>query len=251
MPQLSAFLITKNEAADISDCLRSLRGLADEVVVVDSGSTDDTVNVCRQSGARVITRTFDGFGAQKQFALDQTTGDWALSIDADERVTPQLAAEIRQTLQRNPEQDGFRIRRNFFFLGQRLRFGGLGGDWVLRLFRRAKGKFTNAPVHEKIVVDGPIADLKHPLDHYSYDSIKEYMEKCDHYTDLAAKERWERGRRFSWFDRVRPAWEFGVRTLIRGAWLDGRPGLTYAALSARATWMRATKLRDLEQRYGR
>src|SRR5579863_7922788 len=126
MPQLSAFLITKNEAADILACLESLRGLADEIVVVDDNSTDETPALCRRFGVKVLTRTLDGFATQKQFALDQTTGTWALSIDADERVTPALAQEIRALIQSNPPENGFEVRRNFYFLGKRLRFGGLG-----------------------------------------------------------------------------------------------------------------------------
>src|SRR5580765_3348294 len=115
MPQLSAFIITKNEASDIEGCLTSLRGLADEVIVVDCHSSDDTVAICRRLGAKVLVRDFDGFGQQKQFALEQTTGEWAFSIDADERMSPELAAEIRQVVTSSRPEAGFRVRRNFYF----------------------------------------------------------------------------------------------------------------------------------------
>src|SRR5258708_1417734 len=245
MPELSAFLITKNEAADIAGCLESLRGLADEIVVVDSQSTDETAAICRRLGATVFTRAFDGFGPQKQFALDQTSGAWALSIDADERVTPALAEEIRTLIRSNPPQAGFAVRRNFHFLGQRLHFGGLGSDWVLRLFRREQGRLRRVKVHEGIEVTGRVGRLKNALEHYSYPTLDEYVEKCNHYTTLAAQEQWARWRRFSLPDHLRPGWELFVRIGVKGAWLDGHAGLTYAALSSHAAWLRAIKLKEL------
>ena len=246
MPQLSVFIITKNEARDITACLESLRDLADEIVVVDDHSTDETVSLCRQQRARVFARSLDGFGAQKQFALEQTTGDWAFSIDADERVSPALAREIRSVVDSNPPQAGFEVRRNFYFLGRLLRHGGLGRDWVLRLIRRGQGRFRNVRVHERLEVDGEIRRLTHPLEHYSYANLEEYVEKCNHYTSLATQDLWHRGRRFSWLDHLRPAWELFARVALRGAWLDGQPGLMYAALSAHAAWLRAVKLWEME-----
>jgi glycosyltransferase involved in cell wall biosynthesis len=248
MPGLSAFIITKNEAADIAACLESMAGLVDEIVVVDSQSTDGTAAICSRMGARVFDRDFDGYGAQKQFALDQTRGAWAFSIDADERVGPDLAAEIKSVVAGDPHEAGFEIRRNFYFLGTRLRFGGQGRDWVLRLFRRERGKFQSLSVHERIEVQGTVGRLRNPLEHYSYPTIEEYLEKCNRYTTLAAEQQWTRGRRFAWWEHLRPAWELAARIGIKGAWLDGHAGLTYAALSAHAAWLRAIKLRQIGQR---
>jgi len=244
---LSAFLIVKNEAADLPGCLDSLRGLADEIVVVDSGSTDSTRELAKAVGAHVVTREFDHFSAQKQFALEQCTSDWALSIDADERVSPELAAEIKQTLA-HPLADGYELRREMYFLGHRLRFGGVGTDWPLRLFRRQKGKFSSASVHESIQVDGTVRRLTEALKHYSYASIEEYQAKCDQYSTLAAQELFNRGRRFSILDHLRPGWELFQRIVLQGAWLDGGPGLMYAALSSHAAWLRAIKLWDIQRR---
>lgn len=246
MNSLSAFLITKNEAHDITACLQSLQGLVDDIVVVDDESTDATVELCKRFGARVFTRRLDGFGPQKQFALEQTTGQWVLSIDADERVTPALADEIRAVLANPSGKAGFRLCRNFYFLNHWLRFGGVGSDQVLRLFRRDRGRFRAVPVHESIDVVGVTALLKNPLEHYSYATLEEYLDKCNHYTTLAAAEQFANGRRFHWWDHVRPAWELGVRVLLRGAWLDGQAGLLYAALSAHAAWLRKVKLWQLE-----
>src|SRR5688572_11939062 len=132
MPRLSAFLIVHDEERHLAECLASIRGLADEVVVLDDGSADRTVAIAREAGARVESRAFDDFGHQKQAALELTTGDWVLSIDADERVTPALAKEIATVLTA-PRADGYWVRRELVYLGTRLRFGGTGSDWVLRL----------------------------------------------------------------------------------------------------------------------
>ncbi len=247
MPQLSAFLIVRNESADIAACLQSLQGLADEVVVVDSHSTDNTAEICRRMGARVFTRVFDGYGAQKQFALEQTAGTWALSIDADERIPATLGHEIRELLAKNPTQAGFEVRRTFYFLGRPLRFGGQGADWVLRLFRKDLGYFMNMKVHERIEVRGSVGRLKNPMDHFSYPTLEEYVEKCNSYTTLAAQEQYAKGRRFSWLDHLRPGWELFARVVLKGAWLDGHAGLTYAALSGHAAWLRAIKLKQIAE----
>src|SRR6185312_4713762 len=207
MPRLSAFLITRNEAVDVGACLEGLKGLADEIVVVDDHSTDDTAALCRAAGAKVLTRSLDGFAAQKQFALDQTSGDWALSIDADERLPAALADEIRSILDGPPGPAAYEIRRRFYFLGKPLRFGGLGSDWVLRLFKRGRGRFRPVRVHESIEIDGPRGRLRTPLEHYSYATLQEYEEKCSRYTALAARDLWSRGRRFAWWDHLRPGWE--------------------------------------------
>jgi len=248
MGTLSAFLIVKNEAADLGDALRSLQGLATEIVVVDSGSSDQTVEIARAAGAVVLSRPFDGFASQKQYALDQCTGDWALSVDADERVTPALAAAIRSILSNPSAADGYALKREMYFLGQRLRFGGVGVDWPLRLFRRTKGRYRAVSVHESIEVSGTVQRLNAPLIHYSYRTIEEYNAKCDHYTTLAADDLYRKGRRFTWLEHLRPGWELFNRIVLRGAWLDGQAGLTYAALSSHAAWMRAIKLREREKK---
>jgi len=248
MPKLSAFLITRNEEADIENCLKSLKDLSDEIILVDDNSSDKTVEIAKRFGARISSRTLDGFAAQKQYALDQTTGEWAFSIDADERVTPELAVEIRNVLEQPSSADAYYVRRNFYFLGRRLRYGGLGNDWVLRLFRRSKGHFKPVKVHESIEVSGNTARLRAPLEHYSYSSISEYIEKSNHYTTLAAQDMWARGRRCSPLDFLRPGWELFNRVVLKSAWMDGRPGMMYAAFSSHTAWVRAMKLWEIQQR---
>ena len=164
MPRLSAIIITRNEASNIGDCLDSLT-FCDERIVVDSDSTDGTLLIAREKGARIATHGWKGFGPQKNYALSLAHGDWVLSIDADERVTPELAAEIRQAVD-SGKADGFELSRRSSFCGRMMRHSGWFPDRVLRLFRRQKGRFTDDPVHERVVCDGKTARLKNSLLHY-------------------------------------------------------------------------------------
>src|SRR5579864_7894177 len=164
MPRLSAILITRNEAANIGDCLDAL-AFCDERIVVDCGSSDDTVAIARGKGARVETHEFRGFGPQKNFALSLATGAWVLSIDADERATPKLADAIKAALS-DSGADGWELPRRSSFCGRELRHSGWSPDYVLRLFRRGKAKFDDALVHERVICDGPVKRLDQPLLHY-------------------------------------------------------------------------------------
>ena len=248
MPRLSAVLIVKNEEKDLPDCLQSLQGLVDEIIVVDDESTDQTRSIAERAGAKVFSHKLESFGEQKQFAVSQATGDWIFSIDADERVTASLRNEIKTVIQ-SPLADGFEVRRDFYFLGRKLRFGGQGQDWVVRLFRSGKGRFRKVAVHESIEVDGQVSRLQSPLDHFSYASLEEYLTKCNQYTALAAKDHFARGKRcHAWTSHIRPSWELFSRIALKSAWLDGQPGLMYACLSAHAVWLRQMKLWELEHK---
>jgi glycosyltransferase involved in cell wall biosynthesis len=245
--RLSAYLIVKNEARDLPACLDSLHGFVDELVVVDDESMDGTADLCRARGAKVFSRKLDGFGSQKQYALERCSGDWVLSIDADERVTPELAREIQDLMNQNMTPAGYHISRRMYFLGKRLRFGGVGKDWVMRLFRRDKGRYLPLEIHEQVRINGPTAKLSGSFDHFSYSTLDEYLEKLPAYTALAARQRWEEGKRFSAVHHLRPAWELFSRVVLKGAWLDGQAGLIYAALSAHAAWLRSVKLWEIDQ----
>ena len=245
MPRLSAILVVRNEAGQLADCLAELAGLADEIVVVDDESTDSTPEVARRFTDRILTRKLDRFGAQRQFALDHATGDWVLSIDADERITPALHAGIMRVLDDPGAADGYEIRRVVFFLGRRLRHGGLGDERVLRLFRRTRARFSENAVHERVLVEGSTATLPGALEHHTHRSLRRYVEKVNLYTGLAAGERFERGDRFRRSMHLRPGWEFFSRFVLRGGFLDGHAGLMYAGLTAGATWLRALKMWEL------
>ncbi len=250
LSNLSVIVIVKNEEHDIAAGLDSVAGLAGEIVVIDSGSTDKTVDICKRYTTQVSFSEFKGYGPQKQAALNKAKGPWILNIDADERVTPELADEIRGLLVGLPAEvsakAGFDIPFRHFFLGKRLRFGGAAGEKHLRLFRKDKASYGKDEVHEGISVDGPIGRLKNPIDHYSYRNLDEYLDKRDRYTSLIAKKKYARGQRFHFWHYLRLPYEFIVRYVLKGGFLDGANGFLYAKLSSYYVWLKFSKLRDLE-----
>ena len=241
-PLLSVVIIVHNEEAHLGACLASVREIADEIIVLDDGSTDATVAVAKQHGARVELRPFDDFGRQKQAALDLATGRWILSIDADERVTPPLAREIARVIRRDDSADGYWLRRTMIYLGKRLRFGGAGSEWILRLARRERARFAPLPVHEHLIVDGRTARLVGALDHIKYRSLREHIETINRYTEAAAGRKREAGRRFSVTHVLRIPWEMFSRLVLRLGLLDGRAGIIHAAMAAFYAFVQYAKL---------
>ena len=241
-PLLSAILIVRNEERDLPACLESLKGVVDETVVVDSGSTDHTVPIAQRFGARVIHRDFMGFGPQKQFALEQATGEWVINIDADERLSPALGQEIRAALSSGPAVRGFHLRFHNMFLGRRLRFGGHGSEWHLRLFRRDQAHYEGREIHEGISVVPPLGRLRGVVLHESYKNFSEYLEKCNRYTGLIARDKYRKGRRFTLWSHARLPWDFFFRYIVKGGFLDGNAGFIYAVLSAYYTWLKLIRV---------
>jgi glycosyltransferase involved in cell wall biosynthesis len=241
MPELSVILITKNEAANIRACLESV-GWADECIVVDSGSTDDTVAIARRMGAKVFEYDWPGFGPQKNRALAHATGDWVFSIDADERVTPELRAELEQAMARG-DAEGYFCPRLSQFCGSFIHHSGWYPDYVLRLFRRGKGRFSDSLVHESVQLDGRSAKLKSPLLHYSYLDRADVERKVAHYSDAAAKQMHAAGKRTSLPRAALSAgWAFMRTYIIRLGVLDGHAGCGIAVMNARTTWLKYRKL---------
>lgn len=241
-PLLSAVLIVHNEEAHLGACLASIREIADEIIVLDDGSTDGTVSIATHTGARVATRPFDDFGRQKQAALDMATGTWILSIDADERVTPALAREIAQVIRSQSPADGYWLRRTMIYLGRRLRFGGAGSEWILRLARRERVRFAPLPVHEHLIVDGRTERLAGALDHIKYRSLREHVDTINRYTDLAARRKHDAGRRFALTHVLRIPWEMFSRLVLRLGILDGHAGVIHAAMAAFYAFVQYAKL---------
>jgi glycosyltransferase involved in cell wall biosynthesis len=241
-PRLSAALIVHNEERYLEGCLASLRGLADEIVVLDDGSTDATVTIARAAGATVAYRPFDDFSRQKQAALTLATGDWVLVIDADERVTPALADAIRAVVAANGPADGYWVRRTITYLGAPLRHGGTGSEWIIRLVRRGRARFSERPIHEHLLVDGPTARLGGTLDHIKYSNLAEHLRTIDRYTDVIAEEKRGRGERFRSWHLFRPAAELVNRLVLRGGVLDGRPGIIYAVMASYYSFLKFAKM---------
>ncbi len=249
MTRLSVVIITLDEAQDLPRCLDSV-AWADEIVVVDSGSTDGTRELCRErAGVRLVEQPFLGFGPQKRFAVARASHDWVLSLDADEVVTPELADEIRRLLAGDTGGlAGASLPRRMVFLGRVFRHGRDSRQRVLRLFDRRRGNFTDAPVHERVEADGEVAGLDGVLLHYSYRDLTDYFEKFNRYTSLTAERMRERGRRAGVVGIVlRPAWAFLHYYLWRGNWRNGFAGFVYALLSSHYKTVKYLKLYELQK----
>ncbi len=259
-PRLSVILITKNEAHNIEDCLRSVQGLADEIVVVDSGSSDGTAELAQRLGAQVtVTPDWPGFGVQKGRALARATGQWVLSLDADERVSPALAEEIRKVVA-TPAADtsgqafaaesnaggatlGFELSRLSSFCGQWMRHGDWYPDRVLRLVRRGRARFTEDLVHERMVVDGPVGRLAGDLLHHTMTSLDDALDKMNRYTTGRALDRVRAGRRGSLAGALgHGLWAFVRSYVVKRGFLDGRLGFVLAVYIAEGTYYRYLKM---------
>lgn len=248
MQPLSVAIIARNEVARISACIESVRTLAADVVVIDSGSTDGTQALCASLGARVVDTDWAGYGAQKNRAVDQACNDWVLCLDADERVTPALAASIRRALDA-PTAAGFRFRRCNRFLGRDLRHGEGYPDWSLRLFDRRAGRWSEDPVHEKVDVRGRIDDLDGDLRHESAESLESYVAKQNRYSTLAAEDARARGKRTSALQiALSPLTRFVKFYFLRLGFLDGLPGLVHIAIGCYASFLKHAKLHELTAR---
>lgn len=244
-PSLSAVLIAKDEARDLPACLDALKGLVTEtVVVVSEDTSDDTDQIARARGAKTLRRRFDDYARQRQASLDAATGEWCLWVDPDERVTPELAAEIRAVLAA-PAADAYDIPFEVEFLGTRMRWGGLGSESHVRLFRRSKARFTGGALHESLEVSGTTGRLRGKITHIPYRDVADYLSKLDRYTTLAAKKRFDAGKRAGPLRHLVLPWEFFMRAVLKLGVLDGRAGVTWAALSAFHSWLKYAKLAEM------
>ena len=248
MPTISAAIICQDEAHHIRDCVESVRW-CDEVVVVDSGSTDGTPEVAVDAGARVLHRDWQGYVAQKNFALEQTGSDWVLCLDADERCTPALERAIRAAIGSDAGRAGYEVRRHVFYLGRWIDHGGWYPDWKLRLVRRGRARWAGADPHDKLVADGPVARLDADLLHYTYRDFADQLRTIDRFSDIVSDEWLAAGRRFS---PVRALLHPPVKFLECYVWkhgfLDGWPGLVIAAASAFYVFTKHVKLREKQRR---
>jgi glycosyltransferase involved in cell wall biosynthesis len=238
---LSAVLITLNAASQLEECLRSVV-FCDEIVVVDSGSTDGTVELAEKHGARVVHAEWRGFGAQKQFAVEQAANDWVLCVDADERVSEKLRNSIKAVLE-SPPLSAYRFARCNRFMGRYLRHGEGYPDWSLRLFDRRHGRWSDDAVHEKVVADGKVGTLVGDLMHDSAETLENYLAKQNRYTTLAARESIRRGKGASAISLVlSPAVRFVKFYLLRLGFLDGAPGLAHILIGCGNSFVKYAKI---------
>ena len=241
-PRLSVFIITRNEEKKIRRCLESVRW-ADEIVVVDSGSRDRTLSVCREFTDKVSSREFRDYADQKNHALSLTTGDWALSLDADEEMTPPLKEEILSVTGSAQAHDAYRIARRSRIFGRWMRFTGTQHDRPIRLWKKGRAHFEQ-PVHEMVRVQGTTGCLKNRLLHYTYDSLKDYMERLNRYTTMEAGLLKPGGSGISW----KPAAMFLKLYFWEKGFADGPQGFFFSVLSAFYVFMKHAKSWELSRR---
>jgi glycosyltransferase involved in cell wall biosynthesis len=240
--KLSVTVITHNEAAHIGACLESV-GWADEVLVVDCRSTDETVHLARAGGARVIVRDWPGYAAQKNAAAGEASHDWILSVDADERVTPQLRDEILALLAGAPAAAGYRVPRITWHLGRWIRTTDWYPDYQLRLYDRRRARWQHRRVHESVAADGTVAYLKHDLQHYSFRDLSDQTTRLDRYSTLAAEDMYEAGRRAGVIDLVlHPPAAFLRNFVLRRGFADGLPGFVISVMNAHYVFLKFAKL---------
>jgi glycosyltransferase involved in cell wall biosynthesis len=241
--RISVIIITKNAAATIRRCVESV-GWADEVVVIDSGSSDGTVDICRELGARVtVTGDWPGFGPQKNRALDASSGQWLLNIDADEWVTPELRDEILSTIDRDDAAAAYAMPRRSSFCGRYMKHSGWWPDYVVRLFRRDAARFSDDQAHERLLVDGRTGKLKTPLMHEAITTMDQMLGKMNLYSTASARMLHARGRKASLPTAVlHGGWAFFRTYVLRLGFLDGREGFILAVANAEGSYYRYIKL---------
>ena len=248
---VSVVIAARNAGEHIASCVASVASWADEVLVVENDSTDDTVLLASAEGARVFSHPFHTIGKQRNVAIERSAHDWIFVVDADERCTPALADEIAAIVAGRPEFDAFRVPRRNFFLGREIRHGGWERDRPVRLFRREL-RYDERPVHEHVVTTGPVGTLREPLLHYTYNSLDQYFEKLDRYSRWWAEQHHERGRRASALHVVvKPPARFLSMFVARAGFLDGAHGLVVAALAAVSVAAKYARLWALSRGLGR
>jgi glycosyltransferase involved in cell wall biosynthesis len=248
VPKVSVTVIAKNEADDLADALRSV-AWADEIVVVDSESTDGTAAIARQFTDRVIVRPWPGYIDQKNFAASAASHDWIFSLDADERATRALGDEIRAVLTSDPAHAAFRIPRVTWHLGRWIRTTDWYPDYQVRLYDRRAARWTGRYVHEHVDVRGRTGRLNADLQHFPYRDVAEHLETIDTYTTYAARQMYESGRRASLLDQVaHPPLAFLRNYLLRRGILDGIPGFIISAMNAYYVFLKFAKLWELGQK---
>lgn len=247
MSTLSVMVITKNEQHNIADCLTSA-AFADEIIVVDACSTDQTVEIARRFTPLVYVVPWQGYAANKTIALSHCRSEWVLWLDADERIPDDLGLEIKNLIAAHPQQNGFSVARRAWFLGRWIKHCGWYPGYVLRLFRQRHGRFNDHLVHEGVEIDGACGRLRAALDHYTDRDLEHYLSKFNHYTTLAGQELYQRQRRAGIASFIfRPLHQFIKMYIFKAGFLDGVEGLMLCLLSANYVAAKYAKLAELSR----
>ncbi len=241
LPTLSVVIITKNETLNIADCVKSA-AFADEVLVLDSGSSDDTVKLAVAAGARVIETDWPGYGPQKNRAIDASTGEWVFSLDADERITPELEKEILAAI-KQPTFEVFDVPRQSLFVSRFMQYSGWRPDRTKRLFKRGAARFTDNQVHEHLKTTAKVGHLNTSIIHYSYRDVDTVLDKMNHYSSAGAQDLHANGKQGSLFSAITHGFWAFIRTyMIKLGFLDGKEGFILAIANAETTYYKYLKL---------
>ncbi len=237
---LTVVVAAKDEAANLAACIESIRW-ASEIIVVEDGSSDDTVLIAEKAGAAVVKNPFETIGLQRNAAIASARSEWILVVDADERGSPELAREVGEVISA-PRFDAYRVPRRNFFLGKEVRHGGWASDRPVRLFR-SRIRYNDSRVHEHVEVDGEVGELASPLGHEPYRSIDSWLEKLGRYSEWWAQDRYDRGKRVGILSVVsRPSLRFLTMYIVRGGWMDGARGILLAAMASVSVFMKYARL---------
>jgi glycosyltransferase involved in cell wall biosynthesis len=246
MPKISAVIITFNEEKKLGRCLESLKEIADEILVVDSFSTDKTKEIAESFNARFVSHAFEGYGKQKNYALSLATNDLILSLDADEALSPELLNSIKES---DLSLDGYNMNRLTNYAGKWVRHCGWYPDRKIRLFNRKKGRWSDVPLHESVEMGSKIGFLKGDILHYSYDSVTDHINQTNKFTTIAANEAFKRGKRSNLFKILsRPLFQFLRDYFLKLGFLDGLTGLCICSINSLSAFLKYYKIKELQDR---
>ena len=241
MNKITAIIPTFNEEENIEAAIASV-SWADEIIVIDSYSTDNTALLAKKHPVRFVQNKFVGYGVQKNLAISKASHDWVFILDADERVPPALADEVKRVLKKGTDKAAFKIFRSNYFMGKRVRYSGWQNDAVIRLIRKGFNKYNDKEVHEEIESEGEVGQLKSRLEHYTYRGIIHYLEKFDRYTTLSAYDRLKKTKKVSWVHlAIKPLFRFIKQYFLKLGFLDGKVGFIISCMAAHSVFLRYLK----------
>ena len=248
MIKITVIIPTFNEEFHIEKAIESV-SFADEIIIIDSYSSDKTIDIANKKNVKIIQREFDDFSTQKNYAINLASNKWIYILDADERVTPQVRTEILEAVKNPKDFVGFYVKRSFFFMGKKINYGGCQRDKVIRLFLKEFCKYDGSPVHETIVANGKLGFFKHKIDHFSYKSYDHYISKMNHYATLRARQLHSKGKKVNLFHvLIKPFIRFFIHYFVRLGFLDGFAGFIFAKTQAYGVLTRYIKLYILNKK---